>query len=219
MNYNKESQPEKYQITIKNLQNERSLEISFFDYKYNKLKEELKLELRRNISEKKMTYQFKLKDLLDNLRRLINPVSNLNFDNVQNTINNPNINAGIIGNYSLEPKLESTNSGLRAIKEENHIDEQNFSQMKNSCFLHDQLENINNDYLEVIDDMEFAGNLKKYTLNNEEEEYPLQLDQRKISSNQYRQNRIKTSKSSVDFSKKSISSLGRLSDEENLFAQ
>ena len=53
------------------MQNEKHLEINFIDYKFNKLKEELILELRRNISEKKLNYDQRSKDHFENLKKLI----------------------------------------------------------------------------------------------------------------------------------------------------
>lgn len=177
------------------MQNEKHLEINFIDYKFNKLKEELILELRRNISEKKNNYEKKSKDNFDVLKK------NILYNNTSN---------------NQEPRM---NSGLKSIKEENvYEDFNNFKNLKSDCpnEFNNNSNNYKNDY--PGDDVYFPNKNLNYDLyQQEEEDLYYNRDERKLSGNNIYRHRATGSKNSKNFSKKSVSPTGKLTDDENLF--
>ena len=166
------------------MQNDKNLEITFIDYKFNKLKEELTLEMRRNISEKKINYEKQTKDHIENFKKLINTDPY-----------NPNDNNNKI------------NSGLKSIKEENFLND--FSN-KNLMvdFSEDKFEQ-SKDYFDIVDEMGYTDRVQKYNLNEETDNFNYKIHERKLSGNNFYKHR----------SIKSISSTGRMTDDENLYAQ
>jgi len=172
------------------MQNEKFLELNFIDYKFNKLKEELILELKRNISEKKINLENSSNDYFENLRK---------------SINNSN-------NYINENNREKINYGLKSNKEDllslNHLKS-------------DYIEENANDNLEYLEDeIRYPIKALNYDFNDEDDNMNFNVDEKKLSGKDfYRNIRTKGSKNSIDYSRKSISSTGKITDDENLFVQ
>jgi len=186
-----ESQPEKLDYVINNMQNEKHLEINFIDYKFNKLKEELILEMRRNISDKKHTYEKNSKDYFDSLKK-----------STLHTNNNPS-------NTHQDLRI---NSGLKSIREETLLYNDGVS-CDNK--INNEPNALKSDY--PGDDIYLQNHNLNYDLIQQEDDLYYNRDERKLSGNNFYKHRSTGSKNSRDFSKKSISSTGKLTDDENLY--
>lgn len=192
------SQPEKLDFVIKNLQNEKHLEINFIDYKFNKLKEELILEMKRNILEKKFNYEKKSNDYFNDLKKSI-------FNN--------NNNNNIVINTNQE--ILRKNSGLLAIQEENLIEDISQTNKKHDCS--NEMNPMKIEYQN--DEIYFPNKDLNFNFYKEEENLYFDKDEKKLSGNNFYKQQQTGSKTGIHYSKKSVSSSSQLNDNENLFVQ
>jgi hypothetical protein len=107
------------------------------------------------------------------------------------------------------------NSGLKSIQEDNLIDGVNYKNVKFDYS--NQLNAQKSDY--QSEDIYYPYKNLNCDLRQEEENLHFGKDEKKFSGNNFYKHRASGSQNSIDFSKKSVSYSGKLTDDENYYEQ